>query len=138
MQKEKIISLFKEKNFRATPQRIAVFDYIFENKNHPDALAVYENVLKQHPGFSKTTVYNALKALSECGFLITVNIDGERIRYDANVSQHGHFRCKNCGKIFDFETEMPKSKGLDGFLINHKDVYYSGLCPSCKNKNNLF
>lgn len=133
MQKEKIISLFKEKNFRATPQRTAVFDYVFEHRTHPDALEIYTNVLKSHPGFSKTTVYNALKSLCESGFIIPVNIDGERTRYDANTKFHGHFKCCRCGNIFDFSVSAPIEAGLNEFIIYQKDVYYSGVCPSCKN-----
>ena len=134
MKSEDIISLFKEKSFRATPQRIAVYDYLYEHKTHPDVLAIYENVKKQHPGFSKTTVYNALKALVESGFIIPVTIDGERVRYDANTNLHGHFYCDICKKIYDFEAETPKTDGLNGFSVNQKNVYYSGVCPCCKNK----
>ncbi len=126
--------MFKEKDFRATPQRIAVYDYVYEHRTHPDVLAVYENVKKQHPGFSKTTVYNALKALVECGFIIPITIDEERVRFDANTSFHGHFYCDVCKNIYDFETENPKTDGLNGFSVSKKNLYYSGVCPCCKNK----
>lgn len=131
MNKDDIISLFKEKHFRATPQRIAVFDYVYNNRTHPDVLEIYDSVLKSNPAFSKTTVYNALKALTEQGFLTTICIDGERIRYDANTDLHGHFRCEKCGKIFDFNVKSLNFKMPDGFLVRHKDVYYSGLCSCC-------
>ncbi len=132
MDKEKIISLFKEKSFRATPQRIAVFDYVYNNRTHPDVLEIYDYVSKNNPAFSKTTVYNALKALTECGFLKTISIDGERVRYDANTALHGHFRCEKCEKIFDFDVAGLNFKMPEGFVVNHKDVYYSGLCADCK------
>ncbi len=64
---------------------------------------------------------------------MTVTIDGERIHYDANTKLHGHFRCISCGEIYDFDIEPPKDKGLDGFTITQKDVYYSGVCPHCAN-----
>ncbi len=134
MKRENIISLFKEKNFRATPQRIAVYEYVYENRNHPDVLAVYENVKKKYPAFSKTTVYNALKALEKNGFIIPVTIDDERVRYDADTGLHGHFICNICRKIYDFETSQPKITGLEDFLISSKNVYYSGVCPCCKDK----
>lgn len=132
MDKEKIVSLFKEKSFRATPQRIAVFDYVYNNRTHPDVLEIYDYVLRNNPSFSKTTVYNALKALTECGFLKTIVIDGERVRYDANTSLHGHFRCEKCGKIFDFEISELDYKMPENFVVNHKDVYYSGICDCCE------
>ena len=135
MQKERITALFKERNFRATPQRVAVYDYVCANRTHPDAAQIYESVLKSDPSFSKTTVYNALKSLCESGFLIPVTIDGDKVHYDANVDFHGHFICTCCGEIYDFDVPEPHGSGLGGFKIARKDVYYSGLCPSCKNKN---
>ncbi len=134
MQESQIISLFKEKNFRATPQRIAVYKYVYGHRTHPDAAQIYESVLKSNPSFSKTTVYNALKSLCENGFLIPVTIDDVKTHYDANVDFHGHFICTGCGKIYDFEVPEPDGKGLDGFAVERKDVYYSGLCPGCNNK----
>ncbi|UKI22155.1 MAG: transcriptional repressor [Anaerotruncus sp.] len=65
--------------------------------------------LKSNPGFSKTTVYNALKSLCESGFITAITIDGGRIHYDANVNFHGHFICKHCGEIYDFQLEEPVS-----------------------------
>ncbi len=134
MKRDEIIFLFKKIGFRATPQRIAVFDYVYNNRTHPDVLEIYENVLKENPAFSKTTVYNALKALAESGLLKTVNIDGQRVRYDANTEFHGHFLCEKCGKIYDFETGNIDFKVPQGFVVNNKDVYYGGVCPCCKNK----
>lgn len=134
MKAENIINEFKERNFRATPQRIEVYKYIYENRTHPDAQEVYESVIKNNPSFSRTTVYNAVKSLAEYGFIMPVTIDGERIHYDANTKLHGHFKCTSCHSIYDFETSAPKDKGLDGFEITQKDVYYSGLCAHCVNK----
>ena len=134
MQKEQIISLFKEKNFRATPQRIAVYKYVYGHRTHPDAAQIYESVLKNNPSFSKTTVYNALRSLCESGFLIPVTIDGVKTHYDANVNFHGHFICTECGGIYDFEVPEPIGKGPGGIAVERKDVYYSGLCLNCNNK----
>ena len=135
MQNEQIISLFKEKHFRATPQRIAVYKYVYGHRTHPDASRIYENVLKNNPSFSKTTVYNALRSLCESGFLIPVTIDGDKTHYDANVHFHGHFICSECGEIYDFSVPEPDVNGLDGFTITRKDDYYSGICPDCNNKS---
>ena len=89
-----IIGLFRENNFRATPQRIAVYKYLYENRTHPDADEIYKSVISANPSFSKTTVYNSLQALEERGLIARVNIDGERAHYDADMSLHGHFICE--------------------------------------------
>ena len=131
MKTQEIISLFKEKNFRATPQRVAVFDYVHEHRTHPDAAEIYEEVKKQYPAFSKTTVYNALSALAENGFIMPVTIDSLSVHYDGNTKMHGHFYCEKCKKIYDFE--VPEQSELENFTVKQKAIYYRGICPCCKN-----
>lgn len=127
-----IAVLFKEKGLKATPQRIAVYKFLAENPIHPDVDTVYNQVVKENPSFSKTTVYNSLQALAQCGLLIPVKIDSDKIRYDADTSFHGHFKCEKCGKIYDFKCSDEKAYGIEGFDVRQKDVYYSGVCNSCK------
>lgn len=136
MNKDDIVALFKKKGLKATTQRIAVYEYLFEHRIHPDVQTVYSEVVKANPSFSKTTVYNCLKDLSACGLLIPVMIENGVIRYDADTSFHGHFRCESCGEIFDFSCVEEKLSGIDGFEIRQRDVYYSGICKNCKIKNN--
>lgn len=132
MNTKDIADIFKQKGIKATPQRIAVYNFLVENRIHPDVETVYSNVVKDNPSFSKTTVYNCLQILADCGLLIPVKIDNEKIRYDADTSFHGHFRCEHCGKIYDFNCEDEKVSGIDGFEIRQRDVYYSGLCSCCR------
>lgn len=132
-----IAEFFRKKDLKATPQRIAVYDFVFRNRIHPDVETVYKNVAADNPSFSKTTVYNCLKDLTAHGLLIPVKIDSDKIRYDANVAFHGHFKCDCCGEIFDFSCTDEKAIGIEGFEIRQKDVYYTGICAECKNKINL-
>lgn len=136
MQTKEITELFRSKGLKATPQRIAVYNFLCENHTHPDVETVYKNVIEDNPSFSKTTVYNCLEALTKCGLLIPVKIDADKIRYDADTHFHGHFICDCCGEIFDFECQTEDDGGTAGFEIRQKDVYYSGICCRCKNKIN--
>ncbi len=131
MNTREIIDLFKEKGLKATPQRIAVYNFLVENPVHPDVETVYQSMIMDNPSFSKTTVYNCLQALTDCGLLIPVKIDNEKIRYDADTSFHGHFKCDCCGRIYDFKCFDEKVSGIDNFKIRQRDVYYSGLCSCC-------
>lgn len=123
---------FKDRGLKATPQRIAVYKYLCEHRTHPDVESVYHAVLEDHPTFSKTTVYNALQALDDCGLIMPVTIDSGRIHYDANPEFHGHFRCEKCGRIYDFTPTLAGVDGLDGCTVHHQDVYFSGICSCCK------
>lgn len=132
MTEQKIVEIFKERNFRATPQRIAVYKYLREHPTHPDVDEIYKAVLADNPAFSRTTVYNSLKALEKEGLIQSVKIDSGKIHYDGDYKLHGHFLCEKCKRIFDFEVDDSFCKGIDGFEIKKRDVYYSGLCPECK------
>lgn len=134
MQTREITDLFHKKGLKITPQRIAVYKFLAENPIHPDVETVYNQVVADNPSFSKTTVYNCLQVLSACGLLIPVKIDADKIRYDADVRFHGHFKCEKCGKIYDFACEEGMFGGLENFEIKQRDVYYSGICNCCKDK----
>ena len=48
---------------RPTPQRLAVYEYLLTHRTHPSADAIYEAISPVYPTFSRTTIYNSLKAL---------------------------------------------------------------------------
>lgn len=126
-----IKSLFKKKHYRATPQRISIYKYLCEHPTHPDCECIYNIMKTEQPNLSLTTVYNVLESLEKEGFIIKINIDNNRVHYDADTKLHGHFKCNRCGKIYDFDIESVNATGLDGFVVDYKEVYYSGTCPAC-------
>lgn len=122
MTEQKIVEIFKERNFRATPQRIAVYKYLREHPTHPDVDEIYKAVLADNPAFSRTTVYNSLQALEKEGLIQSVKIDSGKIHYDGDYKLHGHFLCEKCKRIYDFEVDDSFCKGIDGFEIK-KEMY---------------
>lgn len=131
-----ISAKLKEHGVRPTPQRIEVYRFLAEHPIHATADVIYDALLPENPSFSKTTIYNTIKALTDCGLLHPVVIDGVCIRYDANTEDHGHFKCTSCSRVFDFSAdfEVGTTSGLDGFRVNAKDLYYYGQCPECREK----
>ena len=86
---------------------------------------------------SKTTVYNTLNTFISAGLVRLISIEDNETRYDADVSNHGHFKCQRCQKIYDFVIDISQlyTDGLEGFTILEKDVYFRGFCSEClKNK----
>lgn len=128
---ERLLSIFREKGLRATPQRIGVYRFLKEHPIHPSADTVYREMVKTQPGFSRTTIYNTLNALVENGLAIVVKLDEKELRYDGNPKYHGHFRCSKCGKIIDFSPDYVDFEGLSGCQILQQDVYFTGYCTEC-------
>ena len=134
MTHSEIALLLKERGIRATPQRIAVYQYLDEHRVHAQADTIYEWVIQQYPSFSRTTIYNSIRTLEEGGLIRPVIIDGTVVRYDANTADHGHFKCLRCGAVADVmdspHTTIPTS--LHQFDTKHCVINYYGLCPGCK------
>ncbi len=128
---------FRDINLKLTPQRLAIFEYLDDNKSHPSAEDIYLEIRKKYPTISFATVYKTLEALKKQGLLLELTIDPERRRYDPGTEHHHHLICIDCKKIVDihadFRVDVPEdAKGSFEMLGNHIEFY--GLCPECKKK----
>lgn len=56
-------------------QRLAIMKYLMEHRTHPTADMIFNDLYKEIPTLSKTTVYNTLKLLTEHGAVRTIGID---------------------------------------------------------------
>ena len=128
------LKLLNEKNLRLSGLRIKILEYILENKTHPTIEEIYEALIKDNPTLSKTTVYNTTKMLSEHNLITQILIDDKQARYDGDVSNHAHFMCEKCNKIYDFEVLSEPKINLDGFEVTDMKIYCRGICNRCKTK----
>lgn len=123
-------------------QRIAIMQYLMTHRTHPTADMIFNDLYPGIPTLSKTTVYNTLKLLAEQGAVLCLNIDEKNTRYDGDISHHAHFRCKECGQVFDIplqETDTIEVEGMGEFSVTECHLYYKGYCKKCKDtlKNKL-
>lgn len=127
----------EEHGIKPSAQRIAIMNYLLQHKTHPTVEEIHADLLQQIPTLSKTTVYNTLRLFSEHNAVLTLNMDDKGSRYDGDVSNHIHFKCTKCGRVFDIcVDQVPGSSNmfldsLEGFLINETHVYYKGICRFC-------
>ena len=131
-----ITDTLRSRGIQPTQQRVAVYRYLLEHRTHPTADTVYQALGEEFPTMSRTTVYNTMRALYEADLLRIVTIDAEEQHFDADVADHGHFRCMVCGKLFDFPLPATTSVSLapSEFETTRFDVYASGICPQCQQK----
>lgn len=118
--------------------RLKIMEYILNKRSHPTVEEIYTILLKELPTLSKTTVYNTLNVLMEAKLIQLITIEDNETRYDADLSEHGHFKCEKCGKIYDFSISLDDNpvEGLIGFRIDNKNVYFKGVCPGCLDNTN--
>lgn len=103
-----------------TAQRIAVFQYIHNDSDHPTPEQVKDAVDRVFPTISLATIYNTLNALVAHGLVHQVKIPHSgRVVYDANTSKHYHFIDEAEGKLIDLNQE---SITVDMNLPEHFDI----------------
>lgn len=116
-------------------QRIAIMEYLLEHRTHPSAEEVYLALSETMPTLSKTTVYNTLRLFADHGAALMLTIDDRNVNFDADTSQHAHFLCKKCNKIYDFHTQIGLNKmkelRMEGHQVEEAHTYYKGICKDC-------
>ena len=124
-----------ECGLRPTLQRVAVFSYLCNYTSHPTADILYADLVSAYPTLSRTTIYQTLHALHKCGLVTKVESDGE-MRFDVETSFHGHFRCTQCGKIFNifYQETATFPQPPSGFMVKETSLFYHGICPLCNSK----
>ena len=127
----------KTTGVRITPQRHAILDFLLESMTHPTADEIYRALEPKFPSMSVATVYINLKMFMESGMVRELTYGDSSSRFDANVSEHYHVICEQCGKIEDFmypslvEVEREAEKAT-GFQVNGLRMELYGICDTCK------
>ena len=124
---------------RKTKQKEAILRVLKRTTSHVTADWVYEQVRKEIPSISLGTVYRNLKLLQQEGKLLELDLAGTVSRFEANTRNHHHFRCEQCGRIFD--VDEPVDGELDervarkmGFKVSNHRLEFRGLCKDCQSE----
>ena len=132
---ENIGEYLKSHDIKPSYQRMKIFQYLVEKKNHPTVDMIYKALCTEIPTLSKTTVYNTLNLFIEKKIVNVIVIEENETRYDSIMDVHGHFKCEECGRIFDIEVDKRafNERDLKDFKINEQHYYFKGICKECAN-----
>jgi Fur family transcriptional regulator, peroxide stress response regulator len=127
----------EEKGIRASHQRLRIYQELMQSVSHPSAEQLYQMLSKEMPSLSRTTVYNTLSLFVQMQLVKGITIESNEMRYDALMSEHGHFKCVCCGSVSNFciAIDVDGCQELAGCKVMEKDVYIKGICGACKDKN---
>lgn len=132
---ETITKTLKSKGLRVTPQRFAVYANLLARSDHPTAEQILEEMNQNFPISSQATIYSSLQVLREVGLVQEVLLEQGVSRYDANMDEHHHFRCSNCGTIEDIPanqfTALDLSSLRAGLTAKSYQITVAGLCDRC-------
>ena len=134
---EELVAKLREREYRLTPQRIALLRLLAASDGHPSASQLYDQIRDQFPTTSLATVYKTLNVLKEIDEVLELEFSGADNRYDGSKPYpHPHLVCIRCQKILDSEVrlaqsliqEVAQSSGYQ--IVGHRLDFY-GLCPDC-------
>lgn len=139
MQEIKIKDYLTENGVRPMNKRVKIMNYLVTRRNHPTAEMIYLELVNEIAGLSKTTVYNTLNLFVQEGITRALNIDSNELRYDADISQHGHFKCKACHEVYDFSMndELLQDQRLKNFILDDFQFSIKGVCSFCLKRKNV-
>ena len=133
-----VSKLLSEHGISPTPQRLAIFNYVYGRTDHPSVDKVFMDLRKKIPTLSKTTVYATMQKLADEHLIGRVSIEDGEVRYDGSAKFHAHFKCRGCGRLFDVPIEEPHNKPYaslpQGFRTDDEQLLYYGLCSKCAEK----
>jgi Fur family peroxide stress response transcriptional regulator len=138
---DEMLSRLRGRDFRITPQRLAVLKILAGSMSHPSVDDIYQEVKAEFPTTSLATVYKTVSLLKELNEVLELGFPDGSNRYDGNNPlPHPHAICMKCKKIMDPELmnidalseEMSRKTG---YKIFHHRLDFFGLCPDCQQKN---
>ena len=135
-----MLEKLRARDYRITPQRIAVLKVLASSKGHPSVEQIYAEVKKDFPTTSLATVYKTIALLKELGEVLELGFADLSSRYDGKKPYpHPHLICTVCRKIIDPDLESLERVTREltsdtGFQIITHRLDFFGICPDCQSK----
>jgi Fur family transcriptional regulator, peroxide stress response regulator len=122
---------------RKSLRRDTILRVVMNTVSHPGADWVYDQVRKEIPNISMGTVYRNLKLLALSGQIRELEIPGSLSRFDGNKSNHYHFRCEKCDRLFDLDEAVDRTMETTiaqktGYKVKRHYLELIGLCLDCQ------
>ena len=129
------VERLKKSGVVLTLQRLAVLEVLAENI-HATAEDIYRAVVKRYPTISRATIYSSLDALKQSGQIQELTIRRDTNSYDFDQTNHHHFLCRECGRIYDVDIRCPVAakQRVKGHRVDEVQAYFYGICRTCIEK----
>ena len=122
---------------RNTSQRQVIESILIETDRPLLPKEILVKAQQQLPKLGIATVFRALKDLVAQGSVHPVHIGDEAPRYEGTREHHHHFKCVDCGNVYDLFSCPGNLEHLlppDFQLLSH-DITLFGKCASCSNSS---
>ena len=131
-------AFIRAKGLRHTPQRDMILAVFLSTEKHVSAEDLYKLVRKKDSSIGYTTVYRAMKLLSESGLCGETEFGDGVLRFEHKFGHehHDHLICIKCGKFTEVaDTGLEKIKEnmvkRHGFKSLKHKLEVFGICKRC-------
>ena len=127
----------RARGYRMTSQRLAILHVLHHSGAHLSPTEIFDEVKKELPGLTETTVYRTLEFLAENGLARSAHMGNGHLVYEIAQREHHHVVCRVCGGEVEVEhaqlkTLYQKLESATGYKLTDSHVTFFGLCPNCQ------
>jgi Fur family transcriptional regulator, ferric uptake regulator len=146
----KLHTKFRERGFRFTVPRRAIYEVMKNTSKHLSAEEIYLKVHQNYPRIGLTTVYRNLEVMERMGVVAKSHFGDGRHRYELIQSSqkpdhHHHLVCTGCKRVIDYDDfvdeEVKLLKKVEqalaqkySYIISGHIIQFYGLCKACNKK----
>lgn len=139
-----IVELLQSKQYKLTPQRIAIIKMLLDISRPLSAQEAYSYLKIQHSSMSLDTVYRSFNLLCQLGVVSKINIANRERELFELAQHHHHLVCLKCSKVIcmekclldlDHNHRVYQLAHYNNFQITNHVFEVYGYCSSCRTVN---